>query len=81
MPKLSAQRSEVEALIMALKLYNSIPLNVYTDSLYVANLALVIEIAPHIRKQFTIMDQLQTIQLLIWAKTNPPFIGHIRSHK
>ncbi len=65
---------------MALKLFNSISLNVYTDSLYVANLALVIETAPYIGRQSTIMEQLQTVQLLVWARRDPLFIGHVRGH-
>uniref|UniRef100_A0A8C6ADV2 RNA-directed DNA polymerase n=1 Tax=Marmota marmota marmota TaxID=9994 RepID=A0A8C6ADV2_MARMA len=76
----SAQKAEVEALIIALKVYSSIPLNVYTDSLYVANLALVIETASYIGKQSTITEQLQVVQLLIWARRDPLYIGHIRSH-
>lgn len=76
----SAQKAEVTALILALQTYSLVPLNVFTDSLYIARLASAIETAPYIGKQSTIMDQLQTVQLLIWARADPLFIGHIRSH-
>lgn len=74
----SAQRAELEAVLLAFKSVNQ-PFNLYTDSLYIVKLFPAIETAT-LSNSSTIAQRLLELQMLIHNRTSPFFIGHIRGH-
>ncbi|KAL6031583.1 hypothetical protein STEG23_035109 [Scotinomys teguina] len=77
---MSAQQAEVTALVIALQNFQHQLLNIYTDSLYVANIVSELEISPYIGHQSKVAAALQQLQALIWARKESVFVGHIRGH-
>ncbi|KAL6093677.1 hypothetical protein STEG23_008991 [Scotinomys teguina] len=71
---MSAQQAEVAALVIALQNFQHQLLNIYTDSLYVANIVSELEISLYIGHQSKVAAALQQLQALIWA------LGHIWGH-
>ena len=53
--------TEVTALILALHLYPNEPLNVYTGSVYVANIFPQLEIDPYVGEASKISSQMQKL--------------------
>lgn len=74
----SAQKVELLAVIEVFNLFPQ-AFNLYTDSLYVANLFPVIETA-YISENSTVSHYLLTLQQLIHQRQFPFFVAHIRSH-
>lgn len=78
-PFTSAQLVELAAVI---KVFESVsgPLNVYTDSSYIAQSVPLLETVPYIRPSTNASPLFATLQLLILSRDHPFFIGHIRAH-
>uniref|UniRef100_A0A452GV37 Uncharacterized protein n=1 Tax=Gopherus agassizii TaxID=38772 RepID=A0A452GV37_9SAUR len=80
-PQTSPQRAELAALCLAFSHFPAIPLNVITDSLYVANVGTAIAgsyVTPLMER--SLLALFLTLQQLLRARTHPFFIAHIRSH-
>uniref|UniRef100_A0A673U1S2 Uncharacterized protein n=1 Tax=Suricata suricatta TaxID=37032 RepID=A0A673U1S2_SURSU len=75
----SAQRVEMKAIVAVLLKFEE-PINIYTDSAYLANSVPLIEIASQIKQSSTTAADFKQLQNLIWARKHPFFIGHIRAH-
>lgn len=75
----SPQQIELEALCLALDLFTE-PLNIFTDSIYVANIIKNLETAPFIDPHSTVAFVLNKTQKLLWQRNNPVYVGHIQSH-
>lgn len=76
----SAQVTEVQAIIMALQLFPEEPLNVYTDSQYVAQAVHPLEMVAYIAPLSKIHAHLLQVQGLLWQRDKPVFVGHLRTH-
>lgn len=76
----SAQAAEIAAVLFALQIYHNEPLNVYTDSCYVAHVILPLETTAYIAPTSSVYFLLLQLQQQIWQRTHPLFIGHIRAH-
>lgn len=77
---MSAQQAELFALQLALQMFPTEDLNIYTDSCYVDKATVVTETAPYMGPPSAVQRQLQQVQLLIWARKHPVFVGHLRGH-
>lgn len=75
----SAQHVELYAVLQAFSLV-SLPLNLYTDSAYIAHSVPLLETVPFIKPTTTAFKLFSQIQQLILARSHPFFVGHIRAH-
>ena len=76
----SAQAAEVTACLIALQLFPGEPVNLYTDSVYMAHIFKPLETSAYISPTSNVHHLLSCVQHLIWQRTEPLFVGHIRSH-
>lgn len=78
----SAQQAELAAFNLALSIFQNQPLNIITDSLYVANIVFSIfdaYISPSLSS--SLMTLFSQLQQLLQKRTTPLFVAHIRSHQ
>ena len=56
------------------------PFNLISDSQYVVNLVLSLEVAGQIKARSTIQALALQLQKLLWERRQPLYIGHVRAH-
>lgn len=56
------------------------PINIYTDSAYIAHSVPLLEISPAIKASSNAAFLFNQLQQLIQARKHPFFLGHIRAH-
>uniref|UniRef100_A0A8I5N501 Uncharacterized protein n=1 Tax=Papio anubis TaxID=9555 RepID=A0A8I5N501_PAPAN len=76
----SAQLVELQAIIAALSAFPCQPLNIYTDSAYLAHSIPLLETVPQIKHISDTANLFLQCQQLIQRRTTPFFLGHIRAH-
>uniref|UniRef100_A0A8I3W4Z0 Uncharacterized protein n=1 Tax=Callithrix jacchus TaxID=9483 RepID=A0A8I3W4Z0_CALJA len=76
----SAQLTELQAVIAAFSAFPNQPLNVYTDSAYIAQSIPNLETAPIIKHTSSAAKLFKQLQQFISSRTHPFFIGHLRAH-
>lgn len=81
-PQISPQRSELAAAVVAASLFPHQPVNIITDSLYVAGVLRHMEgsaVSPNCDKN--LLSLFVSLQHHLSARTAPFFVAHIRSHQ
>ena len=76
----SAQLTELYAVTTVLSAFPTQPLNIYTDSAYIAHSVPLLETVGQIRHASTTGELFRQIQRLISKRSHPFFIGHLRAH-
>ena len=76
----SAQVTELTAVQLALEKYADIPFNLYTDSQYISKILAPLETTAYIASVSRVQIQLLAIQALLWARSVPIYVGHLRAH-
>lgn len=76
----SAQLVELQALIAVLSAFPDQPLNIYTDSAYLAHSIPLLETVTQITHISTTAQLFLQCQQLIHARSIPFYIGHVRAH-
>lgn len=76
----SAQLTELSAVLQVFQTYPSRPLNIYTDSAYVAQSIPLLETVGYMSTASAAAPLFNAIQNLIHQRVDPFFIGHIRAH-
>ncbi|XP_012589367.1 PREDICTED: endogenous retrovirus group K member 8 Pol protein-like [Condylura cristata] len=79
-PHTSAQLVELEAILKVLSDFHNQPLNIYTDSSYLAQSIPALETVSFIKPSSTASVLFQTCQRLIRQHTMPFHLGHLRAH-
>lgn len=79
-PYTSAQLVELCAVLAVLQTFDAHPVNIYTDSAYIAQSVPLLETAPFIKPSSTAISLFLQVQMAIQARTCPFFIGHLRAH-
>lgn len=81
-PQISPQRAELAAAVLASSLFPDSPLNIITDSLYVAGVLRHIEgsvVSPGCDKN--LLSLFLALQCHLTRRTAPYYVAHIRSHQ
>uniref|UniRef100_A0A8I3WZI5 RNA-directed DNA polymerase n=1 Tax=Callithrix jacchus TaxID=9483 RepID=A0A8I3WZI5_CALJA len=76
----SAQLTELQAVIAVFSAFPNQPLNIYTDSAYIAQSIPNLETAPIIKHTSSAAKLFKQLQQFIISRTHPFFIGHLRAH-
>lgn len=79
-PGLSAQHAELQAIIQVFQDFPNTPINIYTDSHYLATSVPLLETLSNFFHYTSVVPLFATLQTLIHARTHSFFIGHIRAH-
>ena len=76
----SVQAAEVTACLIVFLLFPGEPVNLYTDSVYMAHIFKPLETSAYISPTSKVHHLLSCVQHLIWQQTEPLFVRHIHSH-
>lgn len=71
---------ELFAVLQVFKILATTPYNTYTDSAYVTHSIPVLETVPYIKPASTASKLFAEIQSLLIKRTEPFFVGHLRTH-
>lgn len=79
-PYKSAQIVELFAVLSVMQKFSNDPINIYTDSAYIAQSLPLLETTAFIKPTSTAIHLFLRVQKAIRARSYPFFIGHLRAH-
>ena len=68
------------AIHLALVIFPAEPINLFTDSIYVAKVLLPLEMAGNVATTSTVHELLTNIQLLLWKRSHKIYVDHLWAH-